>query len=96
MASLHGVFKAILNGTVERGEGGILYVNDKDECKYAFPHEFHNPTFRSSLETLMEEDDGVHFYVAREADGKVHLVAYPKERVRREAMEACGVTEDAA
>lgn len=81
MASqLHGVFKALLNGVHERGNGGVLYVRG-DECAYRFPHEFRDATFRSSLASIVEDDEQRHFFVVEERDGQLHVLAYPKERV---------------
>lgn len=78
--NLHGVFKGILNGISERGEGGVLYVKG-DECAYRFASEFVNTQFRGSLERILEEDAGFHFFVVEEKDNQLHVLAYPKTRV---------------
>ena len=84
-ASMHGVFKAILNGVHVRGDGGVLYVRG-DECAYRFPREFPDAGFRGSLDTILEEDERKHFFVVEERDGQLHVLAYPKERVWQEAL----------
>jgi hypothetical protein len=78
--NLHGVFKAILNGLHERGEGGVLYVKG-DECAYRFSSEFTNVQFRGALDKVIEDDEGVHFFVVEERDKQLHVLAYPKTRV---------------
>ena len=85
---LHGVFKAILNGLHQRGEGGVLYVKG-DECAYRFVHEFVNLEFRGALETVVDADAGNHFFVVEERDKQLHVLAYPKTRVWAE----CGADQ---
>lgn len=81
---MHGVFKALLNGVHARGTGGVLYVKGQ-ECAYRFPREFQDEAFRSTLESIVE-DDPVNFYVVEEKDGALHLLAYPREHVFRAAV----------
>ena len=80
MAQLHGVFRAILQGVHARGEGGVLYVKD-DGCAYRFPREFPDEAFRGSLEGILEEDEGLHFFVVEERDRQLHVLAYPRAHV---------------
>ena len=82
---LHGVFKALLNGVHQRGDGGVLYVKG-DECAYRFPGEFSNATFRGSLEEALTENGASHFFVVEEKDAQLHLLAYSKKRVMEEAL----------
>ena len=92
---LHGVFKAILNGVHERGDGGVLFVKD-DCCAYQFPHEFPDVTFRGQLETVLENGTD-HFFVVEQRDGALHVLAYEKERVRNDvaaALRATSVVEE--
>lgn len=82
---LHGVFKGLLNGVHTRGEGGVLYVKG-DLCAYRFPREFPGESIRDTLETILEEHGQQQFFVVDEKDGQLHVLAYPKERVWREAL----------
>ena len=77
---LHGVFKAIINGVNERGEGGVLFVKG-DGCAYRFVSEFKNDEFRGALTTVIENDEDRHFFVVEERDKQLHVLAYPKTRV---------------
>ena len=77
---LHGVFKAIVNGVNERGEGGVLFVKG-DGCAYRFVSEFANDEFRGALTTVVENDENQHFFVVEERDKQLHVLAYPKTRV---------------
>jgi hypothetical protein len=77
---LHGVFKGILNGINERGDGGVLFVKG-DECAYRFASEFTNEEFRGALSTVLENDDNQHFFVVEERDKQLNVLAYPKTRV---------------
>ena len=91
----HGAYRAILQGVHTRGEGGVLFVKG-EECAYRFPREFPDEAFRGSLETILEEDDGAHFFIVEERDGCLHLRACPRthvaEELVRDATEggACG------
>lgn len=77
MASLHGVFRGLLNGRHERGTGGVLYVKD-DKCAYRFPHEFPDVNFRERLAEILSDDEEQHLFVVEDKqDGKLHLLAYP-------------------
>lgn len=89
---LHGVYKALLNGVHERGEGGFLYVKG-GECAYLKPHELvGQPQVSEALaQMLADEKAAAAFYVAEERDGQLHLLAYPKETVYRAVAEAARV-----
>lgn len=79
---MSGIFKALLNGLHERGDGGFLYVRGED-CVYMFPHELHNQdALRDGLQELLE-GDAAHtvFYVAEEISGNAHVLAYPRATV---------------
>lgn len=78
--NLHGVFKGILNGIHEKGEGGVLFVKG-EECAYRFASEFTNCEFRCTLKDILEKDGGLHFFVVEERDKQLHVLAYPKTRV---------------
>ena len=80
MPEVHGVFRAILQGVHTRGDGGVLFVKG-DGCAYRFPHEFTDAGFRGSLEGILEEDEGAHFFVVEERDGQLHVLAYPRAHV---------------
>ena len=83
---LHGVFKALLKGTIDRGEGGVLFVRG-DECAYRFPSEFQDQNFATNLQDLVDERADL-FFVVEEREGSLHVVAYEKERVHREVAES--------
>ena len=86
---VHGVFRAALNGTHERGAGGFVYVKG-EECAYVFPHELKNQEeLQTTLTELLEDTEKAScvFYVVEERDGKAHLMAYPRDRVLKELME---------
>lgn len=83
---LHGVFKALLNGVHERGDGGVLYVKD-EQCAYRFPREFTDETFRGQLETLLD-DTPDNFFVVEERDRALHVLAYPRSHVREQVANA--------
>ena len=80
---LHGIFKAILNGIHERGEGGFLYVCD-NEVAYIFPSELKNQTdLRNGLQEMLQDDNSQYvYYVVEKKDGKCHVLAYPRQVVR--------------
>lgn len=82
---LHGVFKGILNGVHERGDGGVLYVKG-DACAYRFPNEFADEGIRDSLTTILEEHGTRQFFVVDEKDGQLHVLAYSKQHVLDEAV----------
>ena len=85
---IHGIYAAILNGTHERGTGGVLYVKG-EECAYRFPCEFTNGQFQEKLGEILEEDGGANFYVVEERDQQLHILAYPKQVVEYEV--ACAM-----
>lgn len=86
---LHGVFKAVLNGMHERGDGGFLYVKG-DDCAYMFPSELKgHDDVRSTLEELLEDEKAkMVFYVLEERDNNLHVLAYPRERVMKDMIES--------
>lgn len=92
---LHNVFKALLNGSLQRGEGGVLYVKDGG-CAYQFPPEFPSAEFRGALETVLEHDEGKNFFVVEEKDHQLHVLAYPKTRVWAEALSGHATSASAA
>jgi hypothetical protein len=80
---LHGIYKAIINGIHERGEGGFLYVCD-DKAAYIFPHELKNQDdLRNGLQEILTDDASQYvYYVVEEKNGKGHVLAYPRQIVR--------------
>ena len=80
---LHGVYKGILNGLHERGEGGVLYLRD-NTATYIFPNELKNQNdLRDALHEMLESDSGkLVFFVVEEKEGKCHVLAYPRAVVR--------------
>jgi hypothetical protein len=93
-AALPGVFRGLLNGVHERNEGGVFYVRG-EEGAYMFPREFGNAQFAESLQAAIDDAPG-YFFVVEERDGHLHVLAYERERVAREALAAAGVTLAAA
>lgn len=91
--SLHNIFKALLNGVHARGEEGVLHVRG-EVCAYRVPADYSDASFRGALERLLEEDAGQHFYVVEERDGKLHLLAYDRARVVRDARGGAGGQSD--
>ena len=85
---LHGIFKAALNGMHDRGDGGFVYVRG-DECAYMFPRELKNQTeARETLEELLADEKAKRvFYVVEERDGRLHMLAYPRDRVLKDMIE---------
>lgn len=86
---VHGVFRAAVNGTHERGTGGFVYVQG-EECAYVFPHELKNQDeLQTTLTELLEDTDKASsvFYVVEVRDERAHLMAYPRDRVLKELME---------
>lgn len=94
---LHGVFKALLKGARDRGDGGVLYVKG-DECAYRFAHEFRDAGFRKQLEEVLESDDARGLlFVVEERDAALHLLAYPAKQVWADAAAAVpSVVEEVA
>lgn len=91
---LHGVFKAIVNGVNERGEGGVLFVKGNG-CAYRFASEFTNNEFRGALTTVVENDENQHFFVVEERDKQLHVLAYPKTRVWSDLLKDADSTKKA-
>lgn len=83
---MHGVFKALVNGIMDKGHGGVVYVKG-DECAYCFPQDFTDVTFRGKLVEVLEEHGENAFFAVEEKDGKMHLVGYLKERVWKEMVD---------
>ena len=83
--TLHGVYRGILNGIKERGEGGFLYVKG-EECAYLFPHElkYQKEASEGLSDLLQGENAKSVFYVAVEKDGKMDILACPREEVWKE------------
>jgi hypothetical protein len=80
---LPGVYKGILNGVHQRGEGGFLYVR-ADHAAYIFPSELKNQNdLRDALQDMLQDEAAQHvYYVVEEKDGKGHVLAYPRAVVR--------------
>lgn len=90
-----GVFRAILNGVHERGEGGVLLVRG-DQCAYCFPDDFDNDEFRFGLKkTLAMTAAQNFFFVVNQDAGAMHVLSYPRERVFREVRDAMVASSDA-
>lgn len=94
---VHGIFAALLNGVHDRGEGGVLLVKG-EECAYLFPHELPDPTGmgESLRETLAQPETRSVFLVVLVSETRADVVAYPRERVYREAREAVAAEAEAA
>jgi hypothetical protein len=87
---MNKLFKALLNGIHQRGDGGVLYVKG-EECGYLFPREFKDATFRGHLEELLQGERAHEVYFAvEERDSNMHVLAYPKSQVLQEAMKEDG------
>ena len=82
---LHGVFKLLLNGLQERGEGGFVYVNG-EEAAYCFPDDMPNKQFADGMKKMIQHTKDV-FFVAEERDSKVHVLTYPRAVVFAEVKE---------
>lgn len=81
---MHGVFTALINGVHEKGEGGVLWVRG-EICAYCFPDDFGNAEFASGLKLMLcNPQSQTVFFVVNEADGKLHVVAYPRDKVYAE------------
>ena len=93
----HGVYRAIVNGVHTRGEGGFLFVRG-EECAYMFPSELRAPDeFRDTLSTMIADEASSHvFYAVEQRDGKLHVLAYPREVVLRGAFSEDGAPAPAA
>ena len=77
------VYRAIVNGVMERGEGGFLFLKD-DRYAYMFPHEM--PTGNNHVRIVLEKqlaDETARsiFYVLEERDGTARLAAYERSTV---------------
>lgn len=83
---MNKLFKFLLDAVHKRGSGGVLYVKG-EECGYLFPHEFKDATFRGHLESMLEGEHAQQvFFVVEERDANMHVLAYPKEQVVRDAL----------
>ena len=91
-ASLPGVFRGLLNGVQQRGEGGVFFVRGADGA-YMFPREFTHAQFAESLQALLDDAPECYF-VVEERDGHLHVLAYERARVAREALASAGVAVD--
>jgi hypothetical protein len=81
---MSGIFRAIINGVHERGDGGFLYVKN-DQCSWMFPHEFKHGAMRETLEELVERKQVFHVV---EVGEQVTIKAYDREAVMRGALPA--------
>ena len=82
----NGIFRGLLTGAHERGEGGFLYVTESDACAYLFPHELaadDDPRVGEVRAWLQDAIPGAPdvFFVATRAGERLHVVAYPKATV---------------
>ena len=83
MADNLGIFRGIVNGVRERGDGGVLFVRG-NECGYFFCNELPSlvEAQRQHIQELLSHDAANKvFYVLRESDGAMHVLAYPREVV---------------
>ena len=87
---LPAVFRGIIKGIRDRGPGGVLYVHE-DRYAYMFPGEFSHAEFGESLAAVVSATPGC-FFVVENRDAALHVLAYPCERVQREAAEAAGMS----
>ena len=86
---LHGIYKGILNGIHQRGDGGFLYVR-KNEAAYVFPHELKNQDdLCDRLQELLQDDNAkLVYYVVEEADNACHVLAYPRAVVEQAVVDS--------
>ena len=97
---MHAVFKALVNGLYERGDGGVLWIRGDEYC-YCFPDEFSNAEFAYGIRLLLNKPESADlFFVIEEVTGKAHVVCYERARVIREfeeetkRLEECRLEED--
>jgi hypothetical protein len=86
MPELPGVFRGLLNGVQQRGDGGVFFVRG-EEGAYMFAREFTNAEFAEALQTLIDDTPGC-FFVVEERDAQLHVLRYDRARVGREALAA--------
>ena len=90
---MHGVFKALINGVHEKGEGGVLWVRG-ELCTYCFPDDFSNAEFCAGLKAMLAKPEATTlFFVVNEKDGVAHVVAYPRVNVYKQCHDE--LTDDA-
>jgi hypothetical protein len=93
---MHAVYKALINGVQERGDGGVLWVKG-EHCSYCFPDEFPNEEFAYGIRTLLNHDNASSlFFVLNETAGKVDVVAYERTKVAQEYEEELRRRADAS
>lgn len=95
---MKGISAALLNGIHERGEGGVLWVRG-EECRYCFPNEFGSKEFEDGLvDMLSREESSSIFFAVVEDEGKMHVMAIPKQsvydEVRREVQKEEATLEE--
>ena len=86
---MNPLFKAYLNGIMTRGNGGVVYVKG-DMCGYVFPKDFSDPSFRGTLETLVEEQSD-KVMVVEERDGSMNVHVYEKKELMSDFASTSGV-----
>ena len=84
-STLHGVFRALLQGQYERGKGGVLFTKE-DKCAYMFAREFTDIKFQNTLQEIIDEDQDQNFFVVDNKDDALHILAYSKEVVEAETQ----------
>lgn len=91
---MHGVFKALINGVHEKGEGGVLWVRG-ETCTYCFPDDFNNAEFAAGLKEMLTKPNATTlFFVVNEKDGVAHVVAYPRVNVYKQCHDELTGTTD--
>lgn len=80
--SQNNMFKAILNGVHERGDGGILFVK-RGECAYMKPEDFKDEGVAAFVKTLLasENADKVFFAMEEHEDRTVCVRGYGRTDV---------------
>ena len=70
MPELPGVFRGLLNGVQQRGDGGVFFVRG-EEGAYMFAREFTNAEFAEALQTLIDDTPGA--FLVEERDAQPHV-----------------------
>lgn len=88
---MHDVNTILVNGIMQRGYGGVAYVNyETDTQGYLFPDEFSNKEVAEGLKRAIRENEGVSWVVEeRTTNGErnLHVLGCPTEEVVRNALE---------
>ena len=84
---MHAVFKALVLGLEQKGDGGVLWVRGDKYC-YCFPEDFKNAEFAYGIRALLSKpNSSTLFFVVSEREGRADVVCYERERVFREVEE---------